>query len=478
MNYLLKVILFLFFSFGFFSCVAEIEDGPGAKSPKIAVDLEQIQGKGKLVALTGYNAYSYFIYKGQPMGYEYELLKRLAADLKLELEIKVVREIDEMIDLLNNGTGDLIAFNLTVTKNRTKAVTFTEHHTLTPQVLVQRKPENWREMKLHEIENSLIRSPIDLIGIPITVRRNSSYITRLKNLSDEIGEDLNIISSKPNINIEDLISMVATGEIDYTVADKNIAELYSGYYPILDIDYAISLPQRIAWAVRKNSPKFLEAVNEWLQKEKKKNDYYTIYDRYFENSKGFNKRINSEYFSLTGGKISKYDEEIKKYALKLNLDWRLLASIIYQESKFKPDKISWTGASGLMQLMPATAKRFGVEDSSNVHENLEAGVKYLSWLEQYWSEEIPNAIERFKFVLASYNIGPGHIVDAKKLAKKYGADPNVWFDNVEQYLLKKSEAKYYNDEVVELGYARGKETVKYVREVLDRYEQYKKFIKK
>ena len=162
----------------------------------------------------------------------------------------------------------------------------------------------------------------------------------------------------------------------------------------------------------------------------------------------------------------------------MNLDWRLLASIIYQESQFKPNKTSWAGASGLMQLMPATAKRFGVEDLSNAHENLEAGVKYLKWLEEYWSDDIPNSAERYKFVLASYNIGPGHIVDARNLTKKYGIDPNIWFDNVETYLLKKSETKYYNDDVVKLGYAKGKETVKYVREILDRYEQYKKFIKK
>ena len=478
MKFQFRAFLFLIFGLILFSCVKEIKDDPTIKTPKISVDLDQIQERGKLVAITGYNAYSYFIYKGQPMGYEYELLKRLAADLEVELEVKVIHELEEMIEVLNNGGGDLIAFNLTVTKERTKAVSFTEHHTLTPQVLIQRKPDNWRKMKLHQIRRTLIRSPIDLIDKPLTVRMASSYVTRLENLSDELGADLNIIESQANVSTEDLISMVARGEIDYTVSDGNVAKLYYGYYPILDIDYTISLPQRIAWAVRLNSPKLLNATNEWLRKEKKKNDYYTIYDRYFKNTKGFKRRINSEYFSLTGGKISKYDDLIKKYALKLNWDWRLLASIIYQESQFKPNKTSWAGATGLMQLMPATAKRFGVNDPANSHENIEAGVKFLKWLEEYWNEEILDPVERLKFVVASYNIGPNHIVDARNLAKKYGADPNVWYNNVETYLLKKSEAKYYNDEVVKVGYARGKETVKYVREILDRYEQYKELIKK
>jgi len=478
MKFQFRTILFLIFGLILFSCVKEIKDDPTIITPKISVDLDQIQERGKLVAITGYNAYSYFIYKGQPMGYEYELLKRLAVELEVELEIKIVHNLEKMIETLNDGGGDLIAFNLTVTKERTKAVSFTEHHTLTPQVLIQRKPDNWRQMKLHQIERTLIRSPIDLIGKTLSVRSNSSYVSRLENLSDEIGEDLNIVECLPETSTEDLITKVAEGELNYTVSDKNIAKLYKGYYPILDIDYTISLPQRIAWAVRLNSPKLLNATNEWLRKEKKKNDYYTIYDRYFKNTKGFKRRINSEYFSLTGGKISKYDDLIKKYALKLNWDWRLLASIIYQESQFKPNKTSWAGATGLMQLMPATAKRFGVNDPANSHENIEAGVKFLKWLEEYWNEKILDPVERLKFVVASYNIGPNHIVDARNLAEKYGADPNVWYNNVETYLLKKSEAKYYNDEVVKVGYARGKETVKYVREILDRYEQYKELIKK
>ena len=129
-----------------------------------------------------------------------------------------------------------------------------------------------------------------------------------------------------------------------------------------------------------------------------------------------------------------------------------------------------------MQLMPETAQQFGVTDMTDPVQSLQAGVAYLDYLDDYWSEMIEDSTERMKFVLASYNIGPGHIVDARNLAEKYGADPNIWEDNVEKYLLNKSKHKYYNDEVVKLGYAKGTETVKYVREVLQRYEQYKQFI--
>jgi len=456
--------------------VEKKNDDGSKKYFNVKIDLPEIEAKKTLVAITGYNAYSYFIYKGQPMGYEYELLKRLANHLELELEIKVVHNIDEMIEMLNRGEGDLIAYNLTVTKQRMEMVSFAHHHTTTRQVLVQRKPVNWRDMKLHQIEKGLIKSPIDLIGKEIHVVRGSSYIERLKNLSEEIGADLNIVEAPIGTSSEELVNMVANGKIELTVEDENVAKLQLLQHPIINVSMALSLPQRIAWAVRKKSPQLLEAINSWLLKMKKKTEYYVIYEKYFESRKSFRRRINSDYFSLTGGSISVYDDLIKEYSSSLDWDWRLLASLIYQESQFHPDKTSWAGARGLMQLMPATAKQFGVNNVTNVHQNVKAGVKYLNWLTNYWREEISDSTERIKFVMSSYNIGPGHIVDARNLAEKYGGNPNIWFDNVEVYLLKKSNPKFYTDSLVKYGYAKGTETVKYVREIFDRYEHYKQFI--
>jgi membrane-bound lytic murein transglycosylase F len=128
-----------------------------------------------------------------------------------------------------------------------------------------------------------------------------------------------------------------------------------------------------------------------------------------------------------------------------------------------------------MQLLPSTAKMYGTTDLYNPESNIRAGIQFLSYLDSYWREVISDSLERIKFVLASYNIGLGHIEDAKRLAEKYGADTFVWNDNVEYYLLQKSKPKYYNDEVVRNGYSRGRETVDYVKEILERYEHYKKF---
>nr|NQU91641.1 transporter substrate-binding domain-containing protein [Bacteroidota bacterium] len=443
----------------------------------IKVDFKKIKENGKLTALTSYNSTSYFIYRGEVMGYEYELLKRMCDYMDLELEIKVVGDKDQVIDMLLKGEGDIISLGLTVTEERQQSVKFTEYHTKTHQVLVQRKPSNWRNMKVHEIEKVLIRDAIDLIGKKVYVRKNSSYHKRLQNLSDEIGGDIEIVEVSGNMETEEIIQMVADGKIDYTVADQNIAEINATYLTILDIETPVSFNQRIAWAVRPNSPELLKVVNEWISDIKKSTDYYVIYNKYFKNKRAFKKRVKSEYFSLKSGKISEYDDLIRQYSDSIDWDWRILASQVYQESLFDPKAQSWAGAKGLMQIMPATARRFNINPSTlaNPENSMIAGTRYIMVLNKKWGI-IPDSVERIKFVLASYNVGENHISDARKLAEKYGADPNRWSGQVEDYILLKSNPKYYNDPLVKYGYARGTEPYKYVREILTRHDKYKTVI--
>jgi membrane-bound lytic murein transglycosylase F len=468
-----------------FSVVGCVKEKPDARKKNVAkasasvsnyVDLEHILKRDTLIAITGYNAYSYFIYRGQPMGYEYELLNLFAKSLGVHLKIIVERDLEQMFTDLETDKGDLIAYSLTITAERRKRVAFTIPLRSTKQVLVQRRPDGWRRMTLDQIRKRIITSPLQLAGKDIYVASGSAYIERLKNLSEEIGGGINIIVADSNLTTEDLIRMVAEKEIDYTVADEEIALMNQAYYYNLDVSLEISLPQYVAWAVRKTSVHLLRKLNEWISHEKKRNDYYVIYQRYFENRLAYRRRLKSDFFSHTGGKISRYDDLIKKYSKELGWDWRIVASLIYQESHFDPKAKSWAGAVGLMQLLPVIGKQYNVKNLEDPYENIKAGMKYLKWLDDYWARFIKDKDERIKFVLASYNIGLGHIQDARRLAEKYGADPNIWEGNVEYYLLKKSDPKYYNDPVVRNGFALGKETVKYVREILDRYREYKKFI--
>jgi membrane-bound lytic murein transglycosylase F len=243
----------------------------------------------------------------------------------------------------------------------------------------------------------------------------------------------------------------------------------------LDVQTPVSFPQRIAWAVRKKSPKLLVAVNQWINDMKDGVDYYVIYNKYFKNRRAYRERLESEFFSLGGGSISQFDDIIKQYADTLSWDWRLFASQIYQESRFNPRAKSWASAAGLMQMLPETAREYGAKDIYDPNENLEAGSKYLRWLSDYWAD-IEDENERIKFVMASYNCGFGHVEDAQKLAEKYNAETDKWTDHVNQYILKLSEKEYFNDEVVEYGYCRGEEPYNYVKEIFERYQHYKRLI--
>lgn len=329
---------------------------------------------------------------------------------------------------------------------------------------------------LHQIENELIRSVIDLSGKTIHIRKGSVYKTRLQNLSGEIGGDIEIIEATGELTTDDLMRQVSDGSIDFTVADENFARINAVYYRDIDIETPVSLPQQTAWAVRYSSPDLLDAVNEWLESVKNEVDYYVIYNKYYENRRAFSVRYGSEYFPFTGGSISPYDQLLQEEAERLGWDWRLLAALVYQESQFRPRARSWAGAVGLMQLMPTTAREFGSTDPYHPEENIRAGVSFLIWLDEYWREFIGDERERLNFVLASYNVGHGHVQDARRLAAAYDADPDIWHSNVERFMLKKSNPEYYNTEIVQYGYATGVEPVRYVESVFDLYQHYVTFL--
>jgi membrane-bound lytic murein transglycosylase F len=188
--------------------------------------------------------------------------------------------------------------------------------------------------------------------------------------------------------------------------------------------------------------------------------------------------MESGFHSVNGGNISVYDTIVKQLSMKYSWDWRLISSIIYQESRFNPNADSWVGAYGLMQIMPTTAERLGVKNYKDPAQNIEGGILMLNWLNKRFVESIPDSAQRMRFVLASYNIGLGHVLDAQRLAEKYGKDRNIWDDNVDYYLLNKSMKKYYKDSVVQYGYCRGEQAYNYVNKVLTNYNHYLNVIEK
>jgi membrane-bound lytic murein transglycosylase F len=432
-------------------------------APLVSIDLAEIRERGYLNALIDNNSVSYFIYRGQPMGYEYELLQRFCQYLKVDLKISVISGVEEAIDRLNKGTGDVIAFPLTVTRERQKYVNFTDAHFNTCQVLVQRKSDTLK----------IIKQPVDLIGKEVHVIRQSAFKERLQNLSNEIGGEILVTEDSADAETESLIQKVSLGEISYTVADQALALVNATYYPNLDVSTVLSLPQQIAWGLRKNSPELNEAANKWLRQNKRDGTLRIIFEKYFNSPRTSLIRKSSDFSSLSGGKLSIYDEQLREQALTLGWDWRLLAAIVSQESNFNPRAQSWAGAVGLMQLMPDTGEQFDVSNLYDPKQNIKAGVLFLKHLDGLWAKTVADSLERTKFVLASYNVGLSHVIDARNLTRKYHKDPTRWDDNVEYYLLQKSKPQFYRDPEAVAGYCRCEGPVSYVKEVLGRYEEYK-----
>jgi membrane-bound lytic murein transglycosylase F len=230
------------------------------------------------------------------MGYQYELLQSLSKKLDVDLEIIISNDLDNAFKKLNAFECDILAINLTVTQERKKQLTFTDAIANTRQVLVQKKPLNWEKMPWYTIDKLLIRNQLDLAGKTLHVMKNSAYVDRLQNLSDEIGDSIHIVEVE-DYDVEQLISLVDNGEIEYTIADEEVALLNQTYYPAIDVQTAVSFPQKQAWALNGANTELLSEVNSWIGSIAGTDLKAVIYNKYFRDKKAL-QRSESEYISL------------------------------------------------------------------------------------------------------------------------------------------------------------------------------------
>jgi len=408
------------------------------------------------------------------MGFNYELLKSFSDHIGIDLEIVTENHLDHAFEMLKSGEADLVAMGLTVNSTRGNEILYTEPIDETRQVLVQRKPRNWRLLTTENLDRGLVKNQLGLAKKTIYVQEGSSHAERLITLASEIGDSINII--RVPYESEQLIQNVANSEIDYTICDENVALVNATYYPDIDVSTPVSFPQSLAWGIRKNkSDALLFELNRWITTYKNTGSYALLHAKYFNNSRS-SKIVKSDYYAQNTGKVSKYDDMIRLYSARIKWDWRLLASLICQESHFNPTVRSMAGAYGLMQIMPVTGRNFGIDITSSPENNMKAGIEYINWLHSIFDPKIKDEKERLNFILAAYNAGPGHVLDAMKLAEKNGMDPQKWDGNVALWLLKKSDPHVFRDTVVKNGYFRGIESVNFVSEVLDRFEHYKNII--
>ena len=475
------------------------EEGPAESAsevpldPPIERDLAAIKQRGKFVVLAPYNSTTFFIYRGEPMGYEYELLKVFAEEHGLELEMQVVSNQRSLYQRLNRGEGDIAAARLIPKQEDKQRILFTNALYHTEPALVQQKttpdkaglPEQVKEeIKSEpadvttdevEIEARLVTRPSQLAGETVTLPKGSAYRKTLIELSDDISGDINVVEIGGKTDDEALVNKVAKGDLEYTVVQDNLAQLKEAYFTNIKVRPVVGASHKVAWAARTNSPELVKELNRWIEDKKNGPLFDRMYKKYFVDRKSYKERASSEYLTSQTGKLCAYDPLLKRYAEELKWDWRLLASQAYQESRFKPEARSWAGATGLLQLMPATAKEFGVHNTRDPEDNIQGAVRFLNWLKEYWEDKIADEAERLKFVLASYNCGAGHVEDAQRLTEKFGGNPKAW-DDVAYWLLQKSKVQYSTDPVVKYGFCRGIEPVTYVSLILDRFEHYKKYV--
>ena len=410
---------------------------------------------------TLYGPSSYFVFRDEKMGYDYHLVNRLGRDKGMVIDLTVAYSLSSMMEMLDYGLVDLIAYEVPVTAEYQTIAIACGPENSTKQVLVQPKGHN------------IITDVTELSGKDVYVEKDSRYQFRLQNLNEEIGGGINIHPiDRDTISGEDLIKMVSSGDIPLTVVDSDVAQLNQTYYRNLDITLPVSFPQRTRWAVSKTNSWLADTINAWIHEAEPRKASEALFRRYFELSKQAGRRTFK--LDLSTGHISEYDKLFRQYADSIGWDWRILAMQGYVESRFDTTAVSWAGARGIMQIMPPTARANGLDVSliTNPEANLATAVKILSHDEKVLRNYVADDKERLKFTLAAYNSGLGHVFDAISIARNTGKDPQTWDGNVADALLLKSEPDIYNNkDICKHGYFRGRQTTEYVTSILQLYDE-------
>jgi len=426
-------------------------------------DWSTIQERRTLRMITRNSSDSYFMWRGELMGYEYDLIKKFADDNKLFLDV-VVADGQDMIDLLLEGKGDLIASSQArLASRRDRGVEFTRPYNVVDEVLVGRTG-----LDLQQVE--------ELSGFSVMVEKNSSYRESLKALQDS-GIDFKLLSPEQvvqelaDVNDEaDIMELVADGMVDFTVVDSHLAARELLDFPDLKVYLSVSSEVGHGWAVRKENAELLKRLDQYIKKHYRGLFFNVTWQKYFDTERG--KYLKSDPL-LVSGQLSPYDSIVKPLSQEKAFDWRLIVSQMYQESRFNPKARSNMGAKGLMQVLPKTGRDMGVYELYDPKLNIQAGVGYLDWVRDRFSKQMPPA-ERVLFALAGYNAGHGHVHDARRLARSKGWNPDQWFGSVEKAMLLLSKRKYYRQ--ARFGYVRGREPVEYVRQIQRRYQGYQALV--
>lgn len=407
--------------------------------------LEQVKRDGVMVVATRVSPTTYFQEKDGFSGMEYELVELFAAELGVKVRYVLPKSFSETIPVVERGEVHFAAAGLTITPSREERVRFTPAY------------QEIREQAVYLRGTRRPRDPEDLVGKQIEVLAGSSHEERL----EQFKEDLPQLSwdSPQQVTSQELLKRVSTGEIEITLADSNELALARRFYPKLESAFEVGDPQRLAWAFpHAEDSSLFDAARDFMERIQQNGVLDQLLERYY----GYTGRLNLvdklTFERDLENRLPALEPFFKEAAEETGIDWMMLAAIGYQESHWNPKAVSPTGVRGVMMLTQATADQIGIDDRTDPRDSILGGARYLRLIEQ----KIPDRIaepDRMWLALAGYNIGFGHLEDARILTQRDGKDPDKWAD-VKKYLPLLSKKKYYK--TVKLGFARGREPVNYV----------------
>lgn len=399
-------------------------------------------------------------------GLEFELLLRFAKQLDLPMVVVPMDHPDSMLMALQLGRGDIIAAQLTSRKDLRQWVNLTRPYRRVRPVLATLRPDP-HVVNVPKGSASVDRSLDTAFLSPLSPFADPAY------RFDTPSIDHFKLHIDPRITPEDLLMEVVLGRHRAAVITDARAMYGTDRFPVLEFGPAIGPEQGLHFAVRRNSPQLLKRLNDWLEDDEEKEAREMYIQAYGGRSPASGPLVQRKVIPVRGDSLSPFDDHFRAHADLMRWDWELLAAMAWRESRFDSTVSSRKGAQGIMQIMPRTGKRLGLDTASVMEDHIRAAAVYLSKLDTLWIRAIPDKEQRLRFVLASYNAGPGHIIDAQRLARSLGLDPDRWEHNVERTVLLLAQPRYYMQPEMKNGYCKGSQVFQYVREVLHMYRQLK-----
>ncbi|MFO7654046.1 MAG: transglycosylase SLT domain-containing protein [Candidatus Krumholzibacteriia bacterium] len=444
------------------------EPVPAVPHPLVERDLPAIASSGVVRMITRYNSTSYFIHKGGQAGFDYELFQRYAAQLGLAVQVVIPDPGEDAISLLNSGRGDVVCAGTTYDPQLDRWVAATRPANFVQKVVVLPAADP-RPDELTALQ-----------GLTISVPESSPLRAELRRLRRRDGINLFVHAVSGPVEAEELVARVGRNDLQATVADDVLVRAVSSYLDGFRMGPALGEKRPVVWLVRSNSPELRASLNDYLLehirvtadgRERRSRTYGIIYDRYFQDASSIRGFQEDSDRPDKSGRLSPWDEIVRREAALAGLDWRLVTALMYQESRFMPEAVSSAGALGLMQVMPQFA---GAQTDSlfDPAANVRAGVRLMR--DTFKGFAYLDSLERLRFTLATYHAGIGHVTDARRLAMDLGRDPNLWEDSLERGLELLMRQRYYSQ--TRHGFYRGAETVAYVEQILDRYRTYMRLV--